>query len=180
MEETGKKTELRSNSKEKTISEKFMEELNEQEKEIFLMIKDTRIKKCEYEEYEAVTEDSLDDYAYLITYVKNGKIFFESDGVVIKVRRPILSEKNEVITSQIKLLFNRNVDRERAFTKKIKIKPGDTAASMEYTRAIIAAHLANVDFNGTSIVLPEKSISGKNIHENDYQILSTCYLFFRN
>ena len=181
MDETGKKVEMKpQNQKEKTISEKFMEELDQKEKEIFLKIKEVRIKNCEYEEYEAVTEDSLDDYVFLITYVKEGKISFDSEGVTIKVRRPILSEKGEVITDRIKLLFQRNVERERAFTKKIKVKAGDTAASMDYTRAVIAAHLANVDFNGASVVLPEKSISGKNIHANDYQILTTCYLFFRN
>jgi hypothetical protein len=181
MDETGKKVEMKPQiQKEKTISEKFMEELDQKEKEIFLKIKDVRMKYCEYEEFEAVTEDSLDDYVFLITYVKEGKISFDSDGVTIKVRRPILSEKGEVITDRIKLLFQRNVDRERAFTKKIRVKTGDTAASMDYTRAVIAAHLANVDFNGTSIVLPVKSISGKSMHENDYQILTTCYLFFRN
>jgi hypothetical protein len=181
MEETGKKVEMKPQTqKEKTISEKFMEELDPREKEIFLKIKEVRMKQCEYAEFEAVTEDTLDDYAFLITYVKEGVLTFESDGVVIKVRRPILSEKNEVIANSIKLLFQRNLDRERAFTKKIKVKPGDTAASMEYTRAVIAAHLANADFNGTSIVIPEKCIAGKNIHANDYQLLTTCYLFFRN
>lgn len=164
--------------KEKTISEKFMEELDGQEKEIFLKIKKVRTDTCEYEEFEAVTEDTLDDYVSLITYVKNDKVSFEEDGVVIKVRRPIKTDKNEWLTSEIKLLYLRNEARERAFTKKIKIKPGDPAASMDYARAIIAANLANVSLNGTSIPLGSKNLS--KMHDRDYRVLQTCFEFFRN
>jgi hypothetical protein len=169
-----------SKAKEKTLSETFMEELNEQEKNIFLQIKSVRIDVCEYEEFEAVTEESLEDYVQLITYVKAGKVRFEDDGVVIKIRRPILSEKGEVITEELKLLYQRNEARERAFTKKIKLKPGDTAASLDYTKAVIAANLANVSFGGGSVVIPVNAISGNKMHQNDYMLLRTCFDFFRN
>lgn len=164
--------------KEKTISEKFLEELDEQEKEIFLKIKSVRMDTCEYEEFEAVTEDSLDDYVSLITYIKNDKISFEEDGVNIKVRRPIKTDKGDLLTSEIKLLYSRNEARERAFTKKIKIKPGDPAASMDYARAVMAANLANVSLNGTSIPLGSKNLS--KMHDKDYKLLQTCFEFFRN
>jgi len=164
--------------KEKTISEKFMEELDAQEKEIFLRIKDIRMNTCEFEEFEAVTEDTLDDYVTLITYIKNGKVSFEEDGVRINVRRSILAENREVVTANIKLLYTRNEAREKAFTKKIKIKPGDPSASMDYARALMAANLANVDFGGNNIILTAKSIS--KMHDRDYKLLQTCFEFFRN
>lgn len=164
--------------KEKSISEKFIEELDEQEKEIFLKIKSVRTDICEYEEFEAVTEDSLDDYVSLITYVKNGKVSFEEDGVNIKVRRPILTDKKELITGDVKLLYQRNEARERAFTKKIRIKPGDPGASMDYARAVMAANLANVAFGGNTIILTSKNLS--RMHDKDYKLLQTCFEFFRN
>jgi seryl-tRNA synthetase len=164
--------------KEKTISEKFMEELDTQEKEIFLKIKDIRMNTCEYEEFEAVTEDTLDDYVKLITYVKNDKVFFEEDGVVIKVRRPMLTDNKEVITGSIKLLFRRNEARERAFAKKIKIKPGDPSGSMDFARAMYAASLENIDFAGSPVILAPKNLS--KMHDLDYKLLQTCYDFFRN
>lgn len=163
---------------EKSISEKFIEELDEKEKEIFLKIKNTRIEICEYEEFEAVTEESLDDYVQLITYIKQGKILFDDDGVIIKVRREIKSEKGDFLTNEIKLLFVRNEARERAFTKKIKIKKDDNAAQIDYTRAAMAANLANVNVNGTSVILTSRSIS--KMHKNDYSLLMTCFEFFRN
>lgn len=163
---------------EKSISEKFIEELSEKEKEIFLKIRSTRIDICEYEEFEAVTEDTLDDYVQLITYMKEGKIIIETDGIILKVRRPITSEKGETISNQIKLLFVRNESRERAFTKKIKIKKDDTASGIDYTRAVVASNLENINYNGTSIMLTARSIS--KMHKNDYQLLMTCFEFFRN
>lgn len=166
--------------KEKTITEKFLEELDEKEREIFLKIKDTRISVCDYEEFEAVTEDSLDDYAFLITYAKQGKITFENDGVILHIRRPLKSEKGEIMTDKIKLLFNRNEARERAFTKKIKLKQGDTSASMDYTRAVVAANLDNITFNGVSVIIGPNNIAGNKMHQNDYRLLMTLFEFFRN
>jgi len=163
---------------EKSISEKFIEELDNEEKEIFLKIRSARIDICEYEEFEAVTEESLDDYVQLITYIKQGKVLFEDDGVIIKVRREIKSEKGEFLTNEIKLLFARNEARERAFTKKIKIKKDDNAAQIDYTRAAMAANLANVNVNGTSVILTARSIL--KMHKNDYSLLMTCFEFFRN
>lgn len=163
---------------EKTISDKFMEELDEQERDIFLQIKGIRINTCEYEEFEAVTEDSLDDYVQLITYVKNGKLLFESNGVVIKVRRDIKNDKGEFLTNEIKLLYSRNESRERAFTKKIKVRKDDTGAAMDYTKATIAACLENVSYDGRSLILTAKHLS--KMHQNDYSLLVTCFNFFRN
>lgn len=163
---------------EKSISDKFMEELDEQERDIFLQIKGIRINICEYEEFEAVTEDSLDDYVQLITYVKNGKLLFENNGVVIKVRRDIKNDKGEFLTNEIKLLYARNESRERAFTKKIKVRKDDTGAAMDYTKATIAACLENVNFDGRSLMLTAKHLS--KMHQNDYSLLVTCFNFFRN
>lgn len=163
---------------EKTISDKFMEELDEQERNIFLQIKGIRINTCEYEEFEAVTEDSLDDYVQLITYVKNGKLLFESNGVIIKVRRDIKNDKGEFLTNEIKLLYLRNESRERAFTKKIKVRKDDTGAAMDYTKATIAACLENVSYDGRSLILTAKHLS--KMHQNDYSLLVTCFNFFRN
>lgn len=163
---------------EKSISDTFMEELDSQENEIFQKIKDIRINTCEYEEFEAVTEDSLDDYVQLITYVKNNKLKFEDNGVVIKVRRDIKTDKGEFLTNEIKLLYERNEARERAFTKKIKVKKDDTGAAMDYTKATIAACLENVSYDGRSMILTSKHLS--KMHQNDYSLLVTCFNFFRN
>lgn len=163
---------------EKTISDKFMEELDDIEKEIFLDIKNIRINTCEYEEFEAVTEDSLDDYVQLITYVKNGKVKFDTDGVIITVRRDINTEKGEFLTNKIKLLYKRNEARERAFTKSIKIKKDDTGAAMDYSRAVMAACLENISHDGNSVILRPKHLAL--MHQNDYSLLTTCFNFFRN
>lgn len=161
--------------KEKSISDKFLEELDEQEKEIFLKIRDIRTGTCELEEFEAVTEESLESYVQLITYIKNGKISFEDDGVRVKVRRPIKDNNGNVITDSLKILYERNEDRERVFTKKLKFKREDILSSQDYSRAVLAASLANEN----NIIISPASITTSKIHSIDYLLLVTVQDFFR-
>lgn len=164
--------------KKKTTSEKFLEEFTNEEvkeKEIFLKIKGIRIDLCELEEFEAVTEDSLEDYIKLITYVKNGKITFEDDGVRVKIRRPINDSNGNLITNSLKILFDRNEDRERVFTKKMKYKRDEINSSQDYSRAILAASLANEN----NIIISPANISPSKVHSVDYGLLVTVQDFFR-
>ena len=164
--------------KKKTISEKFLEEFTEEEKEekeIFLKIKGIRMDTCELEEFEAVTEESLESYTQLITYVKNGKITFEDDGVRVKVRRPINDSNGNLITNSLKILFERNEDRERVFTKKMKYKRDEINSSQDYSRAVLAASLANEN----NIIISPASIAPAKVHSVDYGLLVTVQDFFR-
>lgn len=161
--------------KEKTISDKFLEELNDEEKEIFLKIKGIRTGTCELEEFEAVTEESLESYVQLITYIKNGKITFEDDGVRVNVRRPIKDGNGNVITDSLKILYERNEDRERVFTKKMKYKRDEVNSSQDYSRAVLAASFANEK----GVIIPPASISSSKVHSVDYGLLVTVQDFFR-
>lgn len=162
---------------EKSISEKFMEELDEKEKEMFLKMKEVRIGACQLEDFEAVTEDSLDDYAFLINYMKNGKIRFESDGVCVKIRNPILDSEGNEITSELKILHEKNTGREKAFTKKFRFKRNDINSSSEYSNLCLAASFANVDYKNGNVIIPASKI--EQIHKNDRALLMTCFDFFR-
>jgi hypothetical protein len=164
--------------KKKTISEKFLEEFTEEEneeKEIFLKIKGIRMDTCELEEFEAVTEESLEDYVKLITYIKNDKITFEEDGVRVKVRRPIKDSNGNVITNSLMVLYERNTDREGVFTKKLKIQKENINDSLNYSRAVLAASLANEN----NIIISPESITPSKIHSVDYGLLMTVQDFFR-
>lgn len=163
-------------AKEKTISEKFIEELDEEEEKIFLQIKGVRTGICELEEFEAVTEDSLDSYVQLITYIKNGKITFEDDGVRVNVRRPIKDSKGTIIANSLKVLYERNEERERVFAKKLKFKKDSINDSQDYSRAILAASFANEN----NKIIPPESISRSKVHSVDYGLLVTVQDFFRN
>jgi hypothetical protein len=162
----------------KSVSDEFMEELDEQEKEIFLKLKSILIDECELLEFEAVNEDNLDDFAALITYIKNDVITIKDDGVQVKLRRPIINSNDEILTNNVTILFERNESRERAFTKNIKISKKNIESQKEFTRASLAASFKNIDFNGTSKILSTNNTKG--IHNKDYMLLLTCYNFFRN
>lgn len=162
----------------KSISDEFLLELDEQEAKIFLELKSILIDTCELLEFEAVTEDSLEDFAELITYVKNGIITIEPDGVLVKLRRPILNSEGEKLTDNVKILYERNEDRERIFIKGIKITKKNIESQKEFTRAALAASFQNITVNGASIMLNAKNTKG--MHNKDYMLLLTCYNFFRN
>lgn len=162
----------------KTVSEEFMEELDDQEKEIFLNIKSVLMDDCELLEFEAVNEENLEDYSMLITYIKNGIVTIVDDGVNVKLRRPILNKDKEALTNNVTILFERNEAREKAFTKKAKLSKKDTESQKEYTRACLAASFKNVDFQGNSKMLSVDNTRG--IHRHDYLLLLTCFNFFRN
>ena len=162
---------------EKSISDKFIEELDEEEKAFFLKMKEVRMGACQLEEFEAVTEDSLDDYAMLITYMKNGKIRFESDGVCVKIRNPILDGKGNEITNELKILHEKNTSREKVFTKKFKFKRNDINSSSEYSNLCLAASFANVNYNGSSVMISPGKL--EKMHSKDKALLMTCFDFFR-
>ncbi len=162
----------------KSLSDEFLEELDEEESEIFLKLKSILIGTCELLEFEAVTEDSLEDYAALITYVKNGILIIEDDGILVKLRRDILNSKGEKLTDKVKILFERNESREKIFTKGIKISKKSIESQKEFTRASLAASFQNVEINGVSKMLNVENT--RKIHTKDYMLLLTVYNFFRN
>lgn len=162
----------------KSVSDEFMEELDDQERDIFTSLKSVLIDKCELLEFEAVNEDNLDDFVTLITYVKNGVINIEDDGVSVKLRRPILNKDNDILTNSLTLLFERNEARERVFTKRIKISKKDVESQKEFTRASLTASFKDIEFAGTSKMISVENT--RNIHGKDYMLLLTCYNFFRN
>ncbi|MDA3953121.1 MAG: hypothetical protein PF485_05710 [Bacteroidales bacterium] len=164
----------------KSLSDEFLEELDEQEAEIFTQLKSVLIDTCELMEFEAITEDSLDDFRALITYTKNGILTIENDGINIKLRRSILNSDGEKLTDSVKILFEKNDSRERIFTKGIKVLKKDIESQKSFTRACLAASFANIEIGGRSVILNAESISEKKIHNKDYMLLLTCYNFFRN
>lgn len=161
-----------------SISDEFLEELDEQEKEIFLKLKSVLIDTCELLEFEAVTEDSLDDFVALISYTKNGIINIQDDGILVKLRRDILNDKGEKLTDCVKILYEKNESREKVLTKKIKIRKKNVEDQKEFTRACLAASFDNVMVNGVSKMLSVDNT--RKIHTKDYMLLLTCYNFFRN
>ena len=162
---------------EKSISDNFIEELDEKEKGMFLKMREVRMGSCQLEEFEAVTEDSLDDYAMLITYMKNGKIRFENDGVCVKIRNPIMDDSGNEITKELKILHERNAAREKVFTKKFRFKRNDINSSSEYSNLCLAASFANVDYNGRNVIISPGKLD--KVHKNDKALLMTCFDFFR-
>ena len=160
--------------KELTFSEEFMLELDTEEQKIFTELKETLMGKCELLEFEAVNEDNLDEHRALITYIKNGVISIESDGVRVNLRRPIVDKNGSTLADSVVILYDRNEARERAFTKGIKLKKDDLEAKKEYTRASLAASFKNA---GTVVLGAD---STRKLHDKDYMLLLTCYSFFRN
>jgi len=162
----------------KTVSEEFIEELDEQEKEIFFELKSILIDKCELLEFEAVNEENLEDYAALITYIKNGVLEIKEDGVLVNLRRKINNAKGDFITNSVTILFDKNESRERIFTKDIKISKKNLESQKEFTRASLASSFKNIEINGMSKMISTENTRG--VHKKDYMLLLTCYNFFRN
>lgn len=163
--------------KEKTISETFIEECDEQETKIFEQLKGILIDQCEKYEFEAVTDDNLEDFAEIITYVKNGIISLESDGVLVKLRKSLIDTDGNDFTDSIKILFDKNEDREIAFTKGIKISKKSIESQKDYTLAVLAASFDSVNNKMISVKLTKKFQKTNN---RDYMLLLTCFNFFRN
>lgn len=162
----------------KTLGDEFIEELDNEEKEIFLELKSILLDTCGLLEFEAVTEESLEDFTAIITYVKNGVIVIENDGLLFKVRKPLKNSDGKVLTSEIKLLYERNESRERVFTKRIKVNKKDIESQKEYTRACLAAAFDKVNINGTDVIITMANT--RSLHSRDYMLLLTCFNFFRN
>lgn len=155
-------------------------ELNEEEAQIFEQIKDVLITKCELLEFEALDKDKGPDYVQIITYIKNRRLFIEEDGVIVKLRRPLKNEKGDILTDQVKILYTRNVAREQTFTKGKKIKQGDISLQKDYSKAVLAASLANIDIDNRSIVLSPSNLNEKYVHDKDYSVMMSCYNLFRS
>jgi hypothetical protein len=159
-----------------TPTEIFLSECNEQEAEIFNQLKTVLIENCGKYEFEAVKEDNLEDFSEIITYIKNGIISLEPDGVVVKLRKPLVVDGKELANS-IKILFERNEAREKTFTAGIKISKKSIESQKDFTLATLAASFANVDGKIISI---ESTRSIQSTNHRDYMLLLTCFNFFRN
>ena len=178
MEKTDKKQveQVQSNPVEDMIA--YLE-LNEEEILIFEQLKNTLIEKCGLLEFEALDKDKGQDYVHLITYIKNKRVFIEDDGVIVKLRKPLVNKEGLNLGDQVKVLFNRNEAREIQFTKGKKIKEGDITLQKEYSRAALAASLDNIQVDNRSMMLSPSNISEKYVHGKDYALLMSCYNLFR-
>jgi len=160
-----------------TPSEEFLLECDDEESKIFEQLKDVLTSKCDKHEFEAVTQDNLEDFAMIITYIKNGIISIESDGIDVKLRKPLNNSKSQFITDSIKLLYERNTAREKQFRNSIKTPEKNKAFNEEVSLAVVAASFANVE----AIVIGMDSARVlKNTNSRDYMLLLNCYNFFRN
>jgi hypothetical protein len=162
--------------KQLTPSEVFLSECNEQEAAIFNEIKSILIENCDKYEFEAVKEDNLEDFSEIITYIKNGIIKLESDGVVVSLRKPLVVDGKE-LTKSIKILYERNEAREKTFTAGIKVSKKSIESQKDFTLATLAASFASVDGKMISVD-STRTIQSKN--HRDYMLLLTCFNFFRN
>lgn len=160
-----------------TPSEEFLLECDEQESEIFNQVKNVLIDHCEKYEFEAVTEDNLEDYSMIITYIKNGVISLESNGVMVKLRKPLKDSDGNIIADSLKILYERNESRELVFTKGIKVSKKSIESQKEFTLATLAASFENVG-NKMISLNSVKSIQANN--HRDYMLLLNVYNFFRS
>lgn len=163
-------------NKVQTPTESFLLECNEQEAEIFNQLKTILIDNCGKYEFEAVKEDNLEDFSEIITYVKNGIISLENDGVVVKLRKPLVVDGKE-LTRSIKILYERNESREKTFTSGIKVSKKSIESQKDFTLATLAASFANIDGKMISV---ESTRSIQSTNHRDYMLLLTCFNFFRN
>ena len=168
--------EIKVEEKKKSIRDEFLEELNPEEKEICLKLESALIDKCELLEFEIYKEDNLNDFRVLIDYTKNGILTIVEDGVNVKLRREIKTEEGAVLTNNVTILFERNEDRERVFTKPIKVKKDNVEDQKSFTRATLAASLKNIG----NVMIGSEKLTPKHVHHKDYLFLLTCYNFFRN
>lgn len=167
--------------KEKTVLELFHEELgtlNESQLGAFEKIKSVRLNACLLEEYEAFAIDTVDLYVNMITHLINDKIRFENGGVVVKLRTPIyLGKESNHQTQEVKVLFETNKSRERAFLKNVKSKPKDPNYASDQSDALIAASLESVIINKIPLIISASTY--RQIKSKDAEIIGTCYNFFR-
>lgn len=179
MEKTDKKVEQ---NEVQNLNEEMVSylELNEEEAQIFEQVKSVLITKCELLEFEALDKDKGQDYVQIITYIKNKRLFIEDDGVLVKLRKPLKNEKGEILTDQVKILYERNIAREQQFTKGKKIKQGDISLQRDYSKAVLAASLASIERGDKMIMLSPSSISEKYVHDKDYAVMMSCYNLFRS
>ena len=161
----------------KTPSEEFLSECNEQEAEIFNQLKGILMEQCDKYEFEAVTEDNLEDFSMIITYIKNGVIKLESDGVVVKLRRPLKDPKGNILTESLKILFERNESLETILTKGIKVSKKSIESQKEFTMATLSASFDKIE--GKMVSLDATRRIQVNNHK-DYMLLLNVYNFFRN
>lgn len=160
-----------------TPSEEFLLECNEEESEIFNQVKNVLIENCDKYEFEAVTEDNLEDYSMIITYIKNGVISLESNGVLVKLRKPLKDNDGNIITESLKILYERNESRELTFTKGIKVSKKSIESQKEFTLATLAASFDNV---GTKMISLNSAKSIQANNHRDYMLLLNVYNFFRS
>lgn len=162
--------------KKKTVSELFLEECDSEEAKIFNEIKATLMNKCNKHEFEAVTNENLNGYATMITYIKNGIITIEEDGVKTKLRKPLINSDNNILANEIKILFERNEDRERQYRKSLNLNPKSSDYDERMGIAVITASFdkANVFLGVDSTLLLKKT------NYNDYILLLSVYTFFRS
>jgi hypothetical protein len=160
-----------------SISEEFLLELNEKQSDIFNQLKSILTEQCDKYEFEAVTEDNLEDFAEIITYVENKVITLENDGVLVKLRKPLLGADGNVLTEKIKILYERNEAREKVFTKGIKVSKKSIESQKDFTLATLAASFDQVDNKMISIDVTKKI---QKSNHRDYMLLLNCFNFFRN
>ncbi len=157
-----------------TLLQEFEQDLSVEDQEIFDKIKSVLFDKIELYEHEAFSEENLKDIPDLIELFKLNILEFNDNGVSLKLRRSlVLDSKQNISTKKLDFLFSRNKVKERMYTKKIKLGKDDTGAKIDYTRAMVAASLANV--NNTLIAWTKL----EKIHDKDYEILLILYGFFR-
>jgi len=163
--------------KAKTPSEVFLSECDEHEAEIFEQLKGILINQCEKYEFEAVTKDNLEDFAEIITYVKNGIFKIESDGVLVKLRKQITGPDGIILTDTVKILYERNEAREKTFTAGITVSKKSIESQKDFTLATLAASFANIDNKIISVDTVRKI---QKTNHRDYMLLLSCFNFFRN
>lgn len=167
-------SEVKSEEIELTLLQEFEQDLSSEDQEVFDKIKEVLIEKIELYEHEAFSEENLKDIPDLIELFKLNILEFNDNGISLKLRRSlVLDTKQNVSTEKLNFLFSRNKAKERMYTKKIKIEKGDMGSKIDYTRAMVAASLANVNNTLVAWTKLEK------IHDKDYEILLILYGFFR-
>jgi len=163
--------------KKTTPKDEFLLECNDEEKEIFLKIIEVLTEQCDKYEFEAVTADNLEEFSQIITYIKNGILTLENEGVRVKLRKPLKRPDGTVLTESVKILYERNEAREKTFTKDIKVTKKSTESQREFTLASLAASFENI--NGAMIGV-EATRRIQNNNYRDYMLLLTVFNFFRN
>lgn len=165
--------------KKKTASDLFCEELNEDQKVIFEEIKTTLIQKRRKYEFEVIqnTQESFDSYAVMIEYIENGILTIEEDGVDVKLRLPLSNKDGIVLANSLKILFERNEDRENVIKKAITTNIKNKTYNDEVAMAILTASLANVD---NRIISTDSILRMKKTNYDDYQLLFNVFIFFRS